>query len=57
MSQRKKALEIIEKESALNKRILRPLSAKLLAPTEEENNGVVQREYLYEICEKKEQNN
>jgi len=49
MSQHRHALEIIEKESSLEGRLLRPLSAKLLPPTIPEQNGWVDREKLYAI--------
>ena len=48
-SQSRKALEIIEKESGLKGKILRPLSAKLLPPTEAEKKGLVDREGLLGI--------
>ncbi len=49
MSQRKKAMKIIEEESGLVGRILRPLSAKLLPRIKAEEKGLVDREKLYEI--------
>jgi tRNA-specific 2-thiouridylase len=49
MSQRREALEIVEAESGLSGRLLRPLSAKLLPPTEMEASGLVDRERLYGI--------
>ena len=49
MSQHRKALEIIEKEAGLEGKILRPLSAKLLPPTEAENKGWVDRTKLPSI--------
>jgi tRNA-specific 2-thiouridylase len=49
MSQRREALDIVERESGLAGRLLRPLSAKLLPPTEMEKNGLVEREKLYDI--------
>ena len=48
-SQHKKALEIIEKESGLKGKLLRPLSAKLLPETEAEEKGWVIREKLLDI--------
>ena len=39
MSQHKKAIDIIEKETGLKGKILRPLSAKLLPKTEAEKKG------------------
>ena len=49
MSQRVKALEIIEKETGLEGKIVRPLSAKLLPETEAEKRGWVDREKLLGI--------
>ncbi|MDI6825619.1 MAG: hypothetical protein QMD36_00255 [Candidatus Aenigmarchaeota archaeon] len=49
MSQRRKALDIIEKEAGLKGKILRPLSAKLLPETEAEKKGWVNREKLLDI--------
>jgi tRNA-specific 2-thiouridylase len=49
MSQNREALDIVERESGLSGRLLRPLSAKLLPPTEMEESGVVDRERLYGI--------
>ncbi len=49
MSQRKDAIMIIERESGLKKLVLRPLSAKLFAPTIPEEEGVVNRELLLDI--------
>jgi len=49
MSQNKTSLGIIEKESGLKEKILRPLSAKLLEPTEAEKQGIVDRDKLYAI--------
>jgi tRNA U34 2-thiouridine synthase MnmA/TrmU len=48
-TQNKKQLKIIEKEVGLEKKILRPLSAKLLQITEPEEKGLVDREKLYAI--------
>ena len=47
MSQRKKAMELIEKEGGVEGFLLRPLSAKLLPPTIPEEKGWVKRENLY----------
>jgi tRNA-specific 2-thiouridylase len=44
MSQHKRAMEIIEKESGLDDLIVRPLSAKQLPPSLPERNGWVERE-------------
>lgn len=49
MSQHRKALEIIEKETGLEGRILRPLSAKFFPETEAERKGWVDRERLLDI--------
>lgn len=49
MSQNKKALQIIAKESGAQKYLLRPLSAKLLDPTDPEKKGLVKREKLFSI--------
>ncbi len=50
MSQHKQALKLIEKEAGLEGKILRPLSAKLLKPTEaEQDDGPVEREQLLDI--------
>lgn len=49
MSQRKDALRIIERDSGLQGFIVRPLSAKLLAPTVAEGCGVVDRNRFLKI--------
>ena len=49
MSQHLKALKIVEKEAGLERRVLRPLSAKLLPKTEAEMKGWVDRERLMDI--------
>jgi tRNA-specific 2-thiouridylase len=49
MSQRRKAMDIIEKESGLEDILLRPLSALLLPPTRPEREGLVDREKLKAI--------
>jgi tRNA-uridine 2-sulfurtransferase len=49
MSQRWRTLGIIEKEAGLENQIVRPLSAKLLPPTQAEKEGLVKREELLEI--------
>lgn len=49
MSQSKGALDVIEKESGLEGMLLRPLSAKLLKPTEVEIDGRVDRDRLLDI--------
>ena len=43
MSQHRKALRIIDRESGLDGRLLRPLSARLLEPTIPEQEGLVKR--------------
>jgi tRNA-uridine 2-sulfurtransferase len=48
-SQRRDTLRIIERESGLDGRLLRPLSAKLLPPTLPERDGLVDRERLLDI--------
>ena len=49
MSQHGKTLGVIEEEAGLKGKILRPLSAKLLSPTEAEKKGFVRREALLGI--------
>jgi len=49
MSQHSKAMKIIEEESGLKGKILRPLSAKLLPETVIEKKGLVDREKLLTI--------
>jgi len=49
MSQHKKAIQIIEKESGLEGLILRPLSAGLFPPTVPEQKGVVDRKELLSL--------
>ena len=49
MSQRRDAMNIIERESSLMGYILRPLSAKLLPPTVPEIEGLVDREKLLSL--------
>ncbi|MEM1592555.1 MAG: 7-cyano-7-deazaguanine synthase [Candidatus Bathyarchaeia archaeon] len=49
MSQNMKALMIIEEESSLKGRILRPLSAKLLPETVVEKEGIIDRSRLLDI--------
>ena len=48
-SQQKKELKIIEEESGLKGSLLRPLSAKLLEPTEAEKKGWINRKKLLAI--------
>ncbi len=49
MSQRRDTLNVIERDSGLRGRILRPLSATLLPPTEAEKNGDIDRSRLLGI--------
>jgi len=49
MSQRMDAIRLIEKEAGLKGLIVRPLSAKLLPPSEAETNGIVDRDKLLDI--------
>jgi tRNA U34 2-thiouridine synthase MnmA/TrmU len=49
MSQRRDAMAIIERESGLAGRLLRPLSAKLLPATVPEQTGIVDRDRLLAI--------
>lgn len=49
MSQNNRALQIIENESGLTGKVLRPLSAKRLALTDAEKAGLVKRENLGDI--------
>jgi tRNA-specific 2-thiouridylase len=49
MSQHRRAMRIIDRESGLDGRVLRPLSARLLEPTVPEREGLVDREKLLAI--------
>jgi len=49
MSQKRQDLLVIEKRSGLQGRLLRPLSAKLLSPTIAEEEGIIDREKLYDF--------
>jgi len=49
MSQHRRALDLIERESGLSGRILRPLSARVMEPTLPEIQGLVDREKLLAI--------
>jgi tRNA U34 2-thiouridine synthase MnmA/TrmU len=49
MSQRREAMNLIERESGLRGRVLRPLTAKLLEPTIMEREGMVDRNRLLDI--------
>lgn len=46
MSQRRDQLDVVAREAGLEGKLLRPLSAKLLPPTEAEREGLVDRERL-----------
>lgn len=50
MSQNKQSLGIVEKSSGMTGRLVRPLSAKLLAPTIPELEGKLDREKLLDIA-------
>jgi tRNA-specific 2-thiouridylase len=49
MSQRRDALNIIDREAGLRGMVLRPLSAKLLKPMSAEEAGLINRELLYDF--------
>lgn len=49
MSQRRQAMDLIERESGLQGRIVRPLSGQLLPATDAERRGLVRREQLAAI--------
>jgi tRNA U34 2-thiouridine synthase MnmA/TrmU len=49
MSQRMRAMRLIERESGLEGLVVRPLSAKLLPPTIPEKEGLIDRERLLDI--------
>ncbi len=49
MSQHHRAMRQIEKQSGLTGRLLRPLCARLLAPTEPEKEGLIDRDRLFDI--------
>jgi tRNA U34 2-thiouridine synthase MnmA/TrmU len=49
MSQRRDALDIIDREAGLKGQILRPLCAKLMKPTVMEEKGIVNRDLLYDF--------
>ncbi|PMP66968.1 MAG: tRNA 4-thiouridine(8) synthase ThiI [Thermodesulfobacterium geofontis] len=53
MSQNKNTLDLIEEKSGVKGILLRPLSAKLLAETEVEKRGLVDRRKLLDICGRK----
>ena len=55
MSQRRQAMEIIERESGLDGLIVRPLCAKLMPPSIPEQKGIVDREKLKAIQGRKRQ--
>lgn len=47
MSQMRQTIDLVERETELEGRLLRPLSAKLLPPTRVEEKGLIDREKLY----------
>ena len=49
MSQHRQALDIIERESGLTGRLLRPLSAHLLPPTIPEQEGTIRRDRMLDL--------
>jgi tRNA-uridine 2-sulfurtransferase len=49
MSQKKHTIELIERRSGLDGLIVRPLSAKLFPPTKPEQEGIVDREKLFNL--------
>ncbi len=49
MSQNNRALHIIEKETGMERKVLRPLSAKHLPPTDAEEMGLIKRENMGDI--------
>jgi tRNA U34 2-thiouridine synthase MnmA/TrmU len=49
MSQTKKAMQIVEEESGLKGRLLRPLSAKFFPKTKAEESGLIDRTKFYDI--------
>jgi hypothetical protein len=49
MSQNNRALHIIENETGLEGKVLRPLSAKHLPPTDAEKSGLIKRENMGDI--------
>ncbi|UCE17815.1 MAG: DUF814 domain-containing protein [Gemmatimonadota bacterium] len=49
MSQRRDAMRIVERDSGLDGRLLRPLSAKLMKPTIPEEEGLIDREKFLAI--------
>lgn len=52
MSQNKKSLDLVKKESGFDDKVLRPLSAKCLLPTKMEEEGLVDRERLLDLSGK-----
>ncbi len=47
MSQKRRDLDVVQRHSGLEGRLLRPLSARLLPPTLAEQQGMIQRDRLY----------
>ena len=56
MSQHAPSLRTIEKESNLEGKIVRPLSAGLLPPTDPEKDGLIKRENLWNDQRKNKKN-
>ncbi len=50
MSQMRRTMEMISRESDLDGRLVRPLSGRLLPPTKPEIDGLIKREWLLDIC-------
>jgi len=49
MSQKRRDLDVIQRHSGLEGRLLRPLCARLLPPTLPEQQGLIQRDHLYDF--------
>ncbi len=49
MSQHRRAMKLIEREAGLEGLVVRPLSGRLLPPTEPEKWGLIKREWLLDI--------
>ena len=49
MSQRRDSMDAIDRDSGLRRKIVRPLSAKLMKPTEAEEKGLIDRERLLDF--------
>ncbi len=48
-SQRRQAIQLIERDAKVEKKVVRPLCAKHLPPSEMENSGLIDREKLYDF--------